>query len=171
MIEDKEYPVKVTDDMVTQYELMVYKVYSRYYSKYYSYLKQDLLQCGRWGIFLAYQRYERQNLKEKVEFDVFVWLSIHNKMWQYIDHEKHHITKDLDTEFDFNTISNTIDTTYEIDLHKAINKLSPREKDVVHKWCDGKQFKEMGYESRQHAHYYFKQSLLKMRKEIVSDEL
>ena len=166
MIEDKEYPVKVTDDMVMQYELMVYKVYSRYYSRYYSYLEQDLLQCGRWGIFLAYQRYERQNLKEKVKFDVFVWLHIHNKMWQYIDHEKHHITKDHDEECDFTKVGVFKDITTLIDIKKATRQLSKSEKSQLHKWLNYTQFKEMGFPTKQTAQYHFKKILNKIKENL-----
>lgn len=163
MIEDKKYPVEVTDDMILRYENMVYNVYYRFY-RHFSYLKDDLLQCGRWGVFLAYQRYERQ-ARNKCEFSIYVWLHIRNKMYQYIDHEKHHITKETN-DFDFSRIEHKseISETDKIDIDRALSKLNKIEKDQIIRWANYGTLQGNDFNNRQTANNKFKKTLNTLRR-------
>lgn len=163
MIEDKEYPVQVTDDMIMEYEKMVYRVYYTYYHRYFSYMKDDLIQCGFWGVFLAYQRWE----KYKSEFkNHYFWKTIHNKMWQYIDHEKHHITKEqgiLDFEY---KCEKTVDITTNIDVDRALNTLSEQHKQQIIDWANDVPLGEMGFRSRQNSYQQLQKSFKKLKEKL-----
>jgi hypothetical protein len=155
MIEDKEYPVHVTDDMIMQYKNMVYKTYYKYFHPKFLYLQADLIQCGFWGVFLAHQRYERKF--SHYAKPVFFALTIHNKMCQYIDHEKHHILQDLDEEYDFSQHSDFDEEngTFWADFDKIYARLDNKNQVVLRKWLLGDEFGQMGFGTRQAAHYRF----------------
>lgn len=155
MIEDKEYPVHVTDDMIMQYENMVYQTYYRYFHPKFSYLQADLIQCGFWGVFLAYQRYERKF--SKYIKPIYFSMIIHNKMCQYIDHEKHHIIQDLDEEYDFSqhTINDHTNNTFWADIDKICTKLDNKNQIILRKWLLGTEFGYMGFDTKQAIHQRF----------------
>ena len=71
----------ITSEVIICYEKLVVAVYERYYYNY-SYLKDDLLQCGRWGLWLGLTTYTEE-IAEKSKFIRYLWLRIRNKMWQY----------------------------------------------------------------------------------------
>lgn len=166
-VEDKEYPVKVTDEMILKYEKMVHKVYNKIYGKSYDHFKDDLLQCGRWGVFLAYQRYERKQLQDIVSFNVYTWLHIRNKMYQYIDHEKHHINKETNN-YDFESEPSIPNTSWAVrlDIEKALNDLPHTEHTQILQWANYIEFKNMGFTSRQVAHKRFKRILTKLKEKL-----
>ena len=171
MIEDKEYPVKVTDEMILKYENMVYKVFNRIYGSAYRYLEKDLLQCGRWGVFLAYQRYARQNIQDKCEFPCYVWLHIRNKMWQYIDHEKHHIHNEnsvYDNEYEYEPFVNV---DVRIDIDYVLNLLKPKDRYQIIQWANEVEFKDMGFKTKQNSHKHFKVTLKRLKEKLKGYEL
>ena len=170
-VEDKEYPVKVTDEMITKYEDMVYKVYLKSFSQY-KYLRDDLLQCGRWGVFLAYQRYERR-AKNKCNFTVYVWLNIRTKMGHYIKHERNHILFDSDDEYDFSELLDdfSLSKTSNIDLKRAISTLSEEEQHQVEQWQNYVMFKDMGFKHKQTAQQRFQRILKRLKGKLKNYEL
>jgi len=148
----------VTDEMIMRYKNLVYKVYRTYYAKYFSYLEEDLIQCGYWGLFQAYEKYSADK-----NFMSFAYRHIRRKMWQYIDHEKHHITKEepLDYKQPITKIH------YNADLKRAISTLSQKDKLLLKDWLNNKRFEEMTeYNSRQMAHYHFNRIKKQLREQL-----
>lgn len=149
---------------LTTYRNLVYKVYNTYYAKYYSYLEDDLIQCGYWGLFLAFQKFDSSRSDNFVSY---AYKRIQNKMWQYIDHEKHHITKDLGVDYDFNKVGYFKDITTKIDLINATTQLTPKEQHILLQWLNNATFDKMGFKSKQLAHYHFKNILEKIKRKLV----
>ena len=152
-----------SDNDIVKYRDLVYKVYNRYYAKHFKYLEDDLIQCGYWGLFLAHQKYDSTRGKKFINY---AFDTIHNKMWQYIDHEKHHITKDHDEECDFTKVGMFKDITTLIDIKKATRQLTKSEKSQLHEWLNYTQFNEMGFSTKQTAQYHFKKILNKLKESL-----
>ena len=168
---DKEYSVNVTNEMILKYEDMVHKVYLQCFSQY-NYLKEDLLQCGRWGVFLAHQRYEKR-AKDKCNFTVYVWLNIKTKMVHYIKHERNHILFEIDEEFDFSSLSNETPTTktMKLDINRALDSLSLKQYTQVVQWANYEMFKDMNLGCKQNAHQHFKKTLSILKEKLKGYEL
>lgn len=164
MIEDKEYPVKVTNEMIMQYKNMVYQVYYRHYYPRFAYFQKDLVQCGLWGVFLAHQRYELRF--SKYIKPLYFYMTIHNKMQQYLDHEKHHILQDYDEPYDWENFEddNTKNPIFKADLERIYTKLTKTDKLILHKWLHGYELSKMGFKTRQATH-----ARLKKIKNIIKE--
>ena len=155
MTEDKEYPVHVTNDMIKEYEKMVYKIYYRYFHPAFSYLKKDLIQYGLWGVFLAYQRYELRF--SKYIKPIFFYMIIHSKMCHCLKHEKHFIAEYEDEEYDFSQHGNPeeINETFWADIDKICTKLDKKNQIILRKWLLGTEFGHMGFDTKQAIYYRF----------------
>ena len=156
MIEDNECPVYVTDDMITEYNNMVHHIYNRYFHPTFSYLKNDLIQCGLWGVFLAHQRYEKKF--SRYDKPLYFYITIHSKMCHYIKHEKHHILEDSGEEYDFSQHSEFDEEngTFWADIDKICTKLDKKSQVILRKWLLGTEFGQMGFDTKQATHYRFK---------------
>lgn len=170
-VEDKEYPVKVTDEMILKYEKMIYAVYLRRFACKYYYLKDDLLQCGRWGVFLAYQRYERR-AKNKCNFTVFVWLNIRTKMGHYIKHEKNHFLKETNN-YCFEDVEFVEDISFsdKIDINNAIARLKDDYYTQLLQWANYVSTRKMNYRNNQSACYHLKKIFKQLREILQYDKL
>lgn len=171
-VEDKEYPVKVTDEMINKYEDMVYKVYLKSFASKYYYLRDDLLQCGRWGVFLAYQRYETR-AKGKCSFTLYTWLNIRTKMGHYIKHERNHIVYEIDEGYDFSELENEprLSKTTKIDIDRILSSLPPKDYYQIVQWANDTRFEDMGFNTRQNSHTHFKRTLRKLKEKLDGYEL
>lgn len=150
-----------SNDLILQYKPLVYKVYNKYYKKHFAYLKDDLIQCGYWGLYLAQLGF---NTQRSTNFINYAYKRIRSKMSHYIDHEKHHITKE--EPIDDNMPTTHVDIIHTLDLEKAINKLTTTQKQLLYEWLSYQTFDEMNFKSRQLAHYHFNKILKQLKKEL-----
>lgn len=157
--------MEISDEQMAQYEPLVRKVYNERYALYFSYLKKDLLQCGRWGLWTAFNKYQEH--KDKCAFPYFAYCYIRCKMWHYIDHEKHHITKDVN-DFDFNDFScDDKDFTLELDTINAINSLTESERTQLNQWVNYVPFREQNFSTKQTAYNYLQRTFRKLKEKIT----
>lgn len=150
------------DASILKYRDLVYKVYNKYYGRHFSYLEDDLIQCGYWGLWLAMQKYDKSRCES---FTKYAWCLIHSKMWQYIDHEKHHITKETHTD-EIIPATTIDDVTTKIDIDNALKTLNDDEYEMIVKWANYSHFKELGQYSRQNSHHHFKKILKKLKEKL-----
>lgn len=156
----------ITSEVIICYEKLVVAVYERYYYNY-SYLKDDLLQCGRWGLWLGLTTYTEE-IAEKSKFIRYLWLRIRNKMWQYIDHEKHHITKECYSSEEYPQ-QQTLSLTTKLDINRALSTLTKEEYSQIVQWANYVEFKDMNFNNRQNAHYHFKRTLNKLKEKLKNE--
>lgn len=157
--------MEISNEQMAQYEPLVRKVYKERYAKYFSYLKEDLLQCGRWGLWNAFNKYPE--LKVKCTFTYYAYCNIRCKMWHYIDHEKHHITKETN-EIEFDEVpSDNKDFLLNLDTTNAINSLTESERTQLTQWANYVPFREQNFSTKQTAYNYLQRTFKKLKEKIT----
>lgn len=159
-------PNHITSDDINRYEKMINVIYRRYYHPQFEYLKKDLLQCGRWGVLLALQRYNDE-LAKVTSLPRYVWLKAHSKMWHYIKHERHHITKEESTyDNEYIDEKSETDPLTKFDIDRAIATLSARELSQLIDWGNYVELKYMGLHTKQNAHKHLKKTFKKLKEKL-----
>lgn len=157
--------MEISNEQMLQYEPLVRKVYNERYAKYFSYLKEDLLQCGRWGLWNAFNKYPEY--QDKCTFTYYAYCNIRCKMWHYIDHEKHHITKETN-DFDFETLELPHkDLPFEADISRAINSLTDSEQTQLIQWANYVPLRQQNFSNPQTANNYLHRTFDKLKERLT----
>ena len=133
---------EVTDEMILNWENAVRHTYRKLYSTHFAYLKDDLLQNGRLGVFMGYKTYVDE-ITNKCSLNTYIWYRLKSYMRVVIRHEIRH--DERTTEYDIDTIeSEEYSPLLKMDVERALTLLPNKERNCITKFYNGNNFRQMG---------------------------
>lgn len=160
---------EVTDEMILDWEKAINYIYKRSFSKNFAHMKDDLLQWGRYGVYIAYKNYNSTDVEKNVWLEGHIWQYIRGFMGHCVRNEFRHNTNTF--SYDLSTINDNTKLSHvlKIDLERAINLLNSEYRDVVIKRMNDFWFGEMGCSSERTACHKYHQAIKKL-KELLKNE-